>query len=404
MRQLTIVIALACAACTVGNPLVDEFMPDDGMFKIQCALPPRCILWSLPEEAPSHPVEMVALNTCMKLCAWGDIQQNGCPQEAWESSLLKNAVCKGMELKLTSEDSELSWSGMDWQDVNLVLRADRPLRVSWHGGRLQHVYIELHGPIELHMDQFELFEDVRFQAEASPAGKPFIEVADVEGKTLSLGTEDKPLAGTFKLRAVHIGDLDIRADSLIIENTLVEKASIRADSLTLTDVTLHGGLIDAKNARMSVFDVDDATLEFCGDARLVAGSIVRSNVKACPESVLRVYNSKFGSCSVDGSYELDDTSVEYVALGVNDATRVVAYDSRVSSTAACSNLGLMALGAGSTLKCSGCSEQFSDDTQPACVIGEIEGALLKNYCKLWAHLEELPVCQEELPSAPDRIR
>jgi hypothetical protein len=404
MRKLALVIALVCAACKVGNPLVDEFMPDDGNYVIQCAHPPNCIPWPLAKEAPSHPAEPVSLKTCMKVCGWGDIQQGGCPQEAPESSLLDSAVCKDMELKLTSEDSELNWSGMDWEDVNLVLRADRPLRVSWSGGRLQHVYIELHGPIELLMEQLELFEDVRFQAEASPAGKPFIEVADIGGKTLSLGTEDKPLAGSIKLRAVQLEDLDIRADSLIVENTLLKDASLRADNLTLTDVSLHGGLIDAQNARMSVFVVDDAQLNFCGDARLVAGSVVRSNVKACSEAVLRVYNSTLGSCSVDGSYELDDTSVENVALGVNDATRVVAYDSSVSSTATCSNVGLLALGSGSTLKCSDCSKQFSDDTQPACVIGEIEGALLKNYCKLWAQLEELPACQEELPTDPDRIR
>jgi hypothetical protein len=179
---------------------------------------------------------------------------------------------------------------------------------------------------------------------------------------------------------------------------------LRADSLTVTDVTLQWGLIDAKNARMSVFKVEEAQLDFCGDARLVAGSVIRSNIKACSESVLRVYNSTIGSCSVDGSYEFDDTSLEYVALAVNDATHVVAYDSRFSSAAACPNLERLALGTGSTLKCSGCSEDLSEDTQPACVIGEIEGALLKNFCKVWSQLEELPMCEEELPVNPDRIR
>lgn len=404
MRTRALLIALACAACHVGNPLVDEFDPDEGIPKIQCNLPPLCVPWVLGQEPPDHSAEAVSLKPCMKLCGFGDIEQDGCPQEQKVTSLPTTAVCKDLEPKLMPGE-EQRWDGIDWQDVNLVLRADKPLRVSWVGGRLQHVYIELHGPIELYMEQLEVFEDVRLQAEATPAGKPYIELADMGGKTVSVGTKDNSFAGNIKLRAVQLNDLDLRADSLTIENSLLELAGLRADSLMLTDVTMHAGLIDAKNARMSVFVVQDAQVELCGDVRLVAGTLVRSTVKACPDSLLRIYNCTVGSASLDGAFELDDTTLEYVAVGVNESTRVLAYDSRVSSTAVCEKTELLAMGGGSTLKCSGCTEVLnSPEAQPACTLNDPPEKLLKNFCKTWTELGVLPLCEGELPASPDRIR
>lgn len=86
---------------------------------------------------------------------------------------------------------------------------------------------------------------------------------------------------------------------------------------------------------MSVFVAEDTDTTFCGDARLVAGSISSSPVKACPGSTLRIYNCVLASASLDGTFELDDTKVENVRLGVSDSTRIVAFDSRVTSSRVC---------------------------------------------------------------------
>ena len=409
MRMRALMIALVSAACNVGNPLVDKFELEEGIPHLQCNLPPRCVPWTITVEPPDHQAERISLRPCMKVCGFGDIEQDGCPPEPPVTSLLTSAVCKDIEptpIQPEPEQSELSWSGMEWQDVNLVLLAERPLRIRWSGGHLQHVYIELHGPIELYMEQLEQLEDVRFQAEATPAGKPYIELADMGGQNLSLGVEDKPLGGSLKLRAVHLKDLDMRADSVAIENSLLELASLRVGDLTLTDVTLHGGIIDAKQkTRMSVFTVDDAYLDLCGDARLVGGTVGRSIVKVCADAMLRVYNSILASCSVDGSFELDDTSLDYAALGASEATRIVAFNSRVNSAQICENTQLLALGRSSSIKCSGCSRDLDSETQPSCAFDESLGPLLANFCPLWVDLEMLPMCEDDsLPASPDRIR
>lgn len=406
MRMRALMIALACVACQVGSPLVDEIELEQANPHIQCNLPPRCERWTVAADPPNHQAERISLKPCMKICGWADIDQDGCPPEPPVTSWLTSAVCKDIEPKSDPEQSELSWSDMEWQDVNVVLRAERPLRIHWSGGHLQHVYIELHGPIELYIEQLELFEDVRVQAEGTSAGKPYIELADMEGQTFSLGVEDKPLAGSVKLRAVHLKDFDLRADTLTIENSLLELASLRVDTLTLTDVTLHGGVIDAKEkTRMSVFLVDDSQLDLCGDARLVAGTVARSTIKVCKDALLRVYNSTLASCSVDGSFELDDSSLDYAALGVNDATRVVAFNSRVNSAQICENLQLLGLGSSSSIKCSGCSRELDSETEPACALDESLDKLLANFCPRWTELEMLPLCEQDgLPAGPDRIR
>lgn len=306
-----LVLAIACTACHVGEPLVDETDAEPGAIRITCNMPPGCMPVERGEapQLAAIPVRVECEQTCIWQTASGTSES--CPPSTLER-LPSSAHCMNIALEPGAGSSELHVDDVDWQDVNLPVRAQTPLTVSLRGGNLVRVYIELEGPITLRMETLQQFTDLRIVGRANARGAPRVELRAERGYELSVGTIHAPFPGEIRITAGVYENIDVHAEAFTAESVSMNGARLRSDTITLTDVTLERGLIDTQHALWSAFVATDAALRFCGDARLITGQMARCAITTCEGSSVRMYNDSFVSGSLDGDFELSDTNLEFV--------------------------------------------------------------------------------------------
>jgi|GEM_PF-3859831 len=400
--RLFLMLMITCAACQVGDPLVDVTDAEPGRIRITCNLPPGCMPVERGEaqQLVAIPVRVECEQTCIWQTAGGDTVS--CPQNILER-LPSSAHCMNVNLQLSANTSELRVDGIDWQDINVPLRAQRPLTVTLQGGSLQRVYLELEGPITLRMTGLQQFDDLRIVARASVHGSPQIEIAAERGNELSVGSAEVMFPGEIKITAGVFENIDLHTETFTAESVIMKGARLHANMITLTDVTLERGLVDTDHALWSAFVATDAALRFCGDARLITGQMARCTITACEGSSVRMYNDSFVSGSLDGDYELSDTNLENTQIAPLAATRVFAYATNLTSVNMCEQTQLVVFGAASRIKCSACAETLQQNL-PVCAVEEPDEKWLQNYCPGWTDATTLPFCSGDTPIRANRAR
>jgi hypothetical protein len=405
--RVACLFALALSACTVGLPLVEQFDPEVPMPEILCHTPPPCAALA-PVRSPDHPAKPVSLSGCRRPCALGDdvLGDGLCRPEAAKNTLPVSAMCQEIEVQPTAETQTLSLTEVDWADINLTVAAQRPLLISIAGGKLQRVYMTLRGPVEVQLDQLAQLEDLRLVGSGNTAGAPRVVLTAARDATnISSGDAHGPFHGELAFRALQLANLDLRADVLTVESAFIDDASLRADTLELSDVTLQRTLIESTHTQATVFEAQDSSLDLCGDALLIQGRFARTAVTACDEARVHLYVSNLGSSSLDGPLELSDVNLENVRLGVSEPTRIVGFDLRMASDHLCRNVALLSFGGASTIRCSSCAEEF-EDAPPACQVQYVKNLLDDNHCPGLDKdsVDELPECEADVPRKPQRVR
>jgi hypothetical protein len=396
------ILMVACAACEVGDPLVDVTDAAPGRLRIHCNQPPGCMPVERGEaqQLAAIPVRVECEQTCIWQTAGGDTVS--CPQNILER-LPSSAHCMNVNLQLSASTSELRVESVDWQDINVPLRAQRPLEVTLQGGSLQRVYLELEGPITLRMTDLQLFDDLRIVARSNAHGAPQIEIAAERGDELSIGSAEAMFPGELKITAGVFENIDLHTETFTAESVIMKGARLHANTITLTDVTLERGLVNTQHALWSAFVATDAALRFCGDARLITGQMARCAITACESSSVRMYNDSFVSGSLDGDYEMSDTNVENTQIAPLAATRVFAYGTNLTSVNMCEHTQLIVFGSASRIKCSTCAESLQTNL-PVCAVEEPDEKWLQNYCPGWTEATTLPFCSDDIPIRANRAR
>ncbi|HET8939341.1 MAG TPA: hypothetical protein VFN67_38110 [Polyangiales bacterium] len=402
---------LACSACTLGQPLVDEAEPEAPGQVLPCFMAPRCDDPGMTFEVPEHPALLIAGCASMKLCQLGDnlIGQGGCPGDAPLDALPQHAKCQRLKVQAQPDEDELILNELEWSEVNLELHAEKPTTLTMSGGMVESVYLALHGPIALHVERMHRVNDLRIRGEATASGAPSVNMDEFLVEMLSIGSAEADFPGSVQVHALQLSDADIRAQRVVIESASIEHARLRADTINAADLTLKLALVETSNALWSSYGVEDSFLRFCGDARLIDGSLTRVGVNACLESPLRVYASLVSSSTVDGGFELDDVSLNNSRLAKNEQTRVLAFQTHVMSSVLCEGVEEFALDPTSDLKCSDCADPQGE--QALCML-KIDGVsdderardpLPGNYCKAWDDFSP-PDCEGDLRMRPERRR
>jgi len=395
-------LVLACAACHVGDPLVDEVDGDMGTLAITCNMPPGCMPVARGEahQLAAIPVRVECAQTCIWQTASGGSET--CPPSTLHQ-LPSSAHCMNVALQPLAGTSELRVDDIDWQDLNVPLRAEWPLTLVLRGGNLARVYIELEGPITLRIEGLQQFEDLRFVARANAQGAPRVEISAEQGRELSAGSVEQLFPGELKLSAGIYENVDVHAATFTAESAIMQGVRLRANMSTFTDVALQQALIDTEHALWSAFDASDARLGFCGDARLITGQMSRCAVTSCVGSSVRMYNDSFVSGSLDGDFEMSDSNVENVQLAPRAATRVFAYGTALTSVNICEQVQQLVFGRGARIKCSACAEALVENL-PVCAVEEPTHKWLQNYCAGWNDEDPLPLCSADTPIRANRAR
>jgi hypothetical protein len=394
--------ALVLTACNVGSPIVDKF--GSGDFMISCNVPPPCEPLA-PIVVPRHQAVPFDMDACQARCG-ADEEQNPCGPASTDSLPL-SAACQRIAppALLSDEDdtSELTLSEVEWRDLNIVLKADKPVAVTVSGGALQRVSFTLTGPIALRIEHASSVQELRIAGTGSEQGAPSFELVAGSCETLSVGTALKAFPGEVILRGLNLQDVDVRADAVTLESSLLSNAVVRAGSFTLNDASINHTRVEADRSVISAFDAGDSELSFCGDARMFEGTAVRSAITVCEGTTLRMYGSNLFSGSLDGPTELVAAALENTRVAVSQATSIISYESRISAANMCSNTELIALGRRSGIRCSACSDELLE-RDSVCALDESKDMLMQNYCRPWNDADPLPECGEDLPRRPDRFR
>lgn len=403
-RHIAMLLLLLTAACKVGQPLVGEKKFMDGELHGLCSRPPMCDEFWGPAPTPDHPAQPLQGCASPKLCRLGDeeLGLGGCPREKLESLPLA-AACAELELMLDAGAEDIVLDGVEWDEVNLTLRTERPVALVMRGGTLASVHMQLEGPVALRIEQLDLLQDLRINGAANGGGSPSVGLDLLHGNRFSVGAPEQPFPGRVEMHAVLLEDIDLRGAACTFESVLLQDASVRVDTLSFTDVTLARAWLEADRALVSAFSVEDSVLHFCGDVRLIDGRLTRTELSACLEHPVHLYASTFNSGVMDGAYELDDVNINGSRVGSRDTTRIVGYNTHLSTAQLCENLEQLALGGGSYARCSNCYDGIAEDAA-VCAIEPLKDALSGNYCKAWQDLDQPPTCGGDLPTEPDRVR
>ena len=396
------------AACVVGAPIVDDDQAGFGADTLECNPPPSCEPRRLPrlELPPQTPLD---LQRCagQALCAPARASSDDaapvdsatqCAGEPVDALPLA-AECARQVLRAPQGVSELSYEGLRWTNVDLTVEATAPLRISLKGPELRAVAMHLRGPVELHVQDAQV-TDLRVFGARSAAGEPSVSLVSVEASQVRVGDLERPFQGTLQVRASKLHVIELHVNELDLESSRLDVGIVDARGLSAADVALVQLEVRTEHGVFTEFETRETRLQLCEYASLIGGRLDTSVLEACPGTLVRVYASSVASSTLDGAFLADDSNFENDLFGATQSSRLISYQSRVTSTSLCGQLDLLALDGSSKVKCTGCDRSFEASPR-ACEwprAPNTDSPLQANFCAALSRGRSLPMCSPEVPA------
>jgi uncharacterized protein YjbI with pentapeptide repeats len=268
----------------------------------------------------------------------------------------------------TPEARSFHVAGARLEQVNIEIQTALPLTVELESAWLRHVWFELHGPVTLHIEASRLFSDVRVSAPDQTAVRAALELANVSGEALSIGSGGAEFRGEVIMRRSTLRRVRIRATAIELESVSMSDASIEGERLDASDATLQSLLVNTRRSKLSVCTVSAARFVDCGAFSAIEGTLQGSRIEGCSEGA-RLYGASFSSGVLDGQIVLDHAELSQVRLGLHERADIQAWDSQIDYVRFCSPSQSVSFGAVSSVTCSRCdgSNRQSRDVA-ACVL------------------------------------
>jgi hypothetical protein len=315
-------------------------------------------------------------------------------------SLPEQADCTAVELIGSDAITHYSVRAATWSNVNLSIRSERPLEVLLDAPQqLQHVFVQLSGPVLLRVADAASVVDLRVLGIASERGNPRLELEQVQAQLVNVGDAARSFPGELSLHASKLTVVALRADSVRLESVVLERGGLQTRALTAADVDLNELAIEAETAVVSAFGMRDSRLHICESGSFLDGRTSETAINTCSSATLRLYDVGFSGGALDGSIESDSSNFENVRIGVEAPTQLIAYASVLSSSSFCEHSERLALGFRTLVKCCACDERL-DSASLGCAIDE-PLPLDANACPAWPKGTRLPECSDDVP---DRSR
>jgi hypothetical protein len=399
--------AVLGGACDeVGAPLVGRRPPPPASPPtIGCTLPLECEPRAAPEVAPERsasPIDLgscggAASRSCVLRAPAGDVEDGlgelGMDEGADAGPLVADsqmsctpalaaagAECEALEL--VAEGGEHVLTGLALRRVNLSIRATHPTLLTLDEADLESVFVAMRGPITLRVSRAQAALELRVVTTAGAEGEPALELLDVDGHDVQVGTKEGRFDGDVRFDRAHLQDTTLVVERLELESVAVEASRIEARTLTGADVQIVRSSLALGDALLSAFTLIDAHIERCDALTLLSGHAVRIALPACSGPPTRVYDTKVIDGHADGWIESDSSIWERVAFGVTTETRLVAFGGTLRSVNLCqATLGPM-LGDGLAVSCSKCDGWSRPEQLPCQLKADEELTRYSNFCAL----------------------
>jgi len=410
---------LACASLAlgchgVGRALVGERpVPQRG--GDLCADPvPACVDDPQPDAPQDIPAaaEPIDLSVCGATraagCTLGDVPAVGanpaaasCDPETLPASqtnavgALERRSCDALRIVDGGEPDarRVTVASAQLEFVNISIHTVLPLTLELESVSLQHVWLELHGPVTLRILSSLSFSDVRISAPDEVAARPMLELERVRGAGLSIGTSDAEFHGEVVIRRSTLAQVRMRASSIEMESVALTDAELETEHLEASDATLQRLKVSAGRTLLSVCTVASAWFDDCTAFSANAGTLRNSRIEGCSEGA-RLYGASFQEGVLDGQLVLDHANLSRVRLGLHERTDIAAWDAEFDYVRFCSRDQSLSFGGKSTVACSRCEGSI---VQPrvveACVssTGTLEAVGGPEQC---AAFVAPPICSE----------
>jgi hypothetical protein len=399
-------LALLLCTCEIGAPLVDQRPEPSSIGTVLCVLTPSC---TPREGTPDPALPLSAGAAIMIACAdpsvcppepnMGDDADAGvgaCPHSVAED-LPVQAACAELELQPAPGAGDIALSAAQWSNFNLTITTKTNIQVTLSEPGLSGVFVQLNGPVALHIAHAHSLHDVRISGTSTADGRPSLGFEDVEAEVLSVGDGAASFGGSVRAHATKLVDLSLRADDVTLESVWIEHGLLNCKELNLTDGYMKDVTLDAETAVLSASSFDDSRLHFCDDASVIECQLFQSGIALCAGTTARLYSGSVIEGGLDGSFEVDGSSLSAVRIGAEAATNIVGFNSSFTSVMLCSNVDLFALGTRSNITCSDCDHSF-DTKNPACILPDPPSATTPNVCSTWPTDTPWQACPDDVPA------
>lgn len=397
-------VAWACAACRVGAPLVGEkepLQPPGGRGLSPCITAPLCVTTPLELGDDDLMAEPIAIDICGGLPECSSTSNDGtlpCEETDGVTDLPQFARCSSLTWRAPSGVSEVTLDQAVWSDFNVSLSSERRVTVTLHAPLIHGVFVQLTGPVTLRFVEAPGLEDLRIAGTQQSR----VELDRASVSALRVGNDDdspRRFEGELSLVATVVDSVGIHGGSVEIESTSLSTGEIHVGRMQALDAEFFTTDVELDSGSMSSFKMRDSRLHVCDEVSVVEGHINASAVSTCDSGLVRLYSSSVVGSSLDGSYELDTTTVLGTRYGVSTPTKIRAYAAEMTAVRLCDFMEEFAIVSNTSLICSECDmpESVPEFT---CLQPDADRRLQtdSNFCP--ALLSEsgpaLPTCSDEV--------
>jgi hypothetical protein len=236
----------------------------------------------------------------------------------------------------------------DLSSANISIQSALPLTVELAGASLTHVWFALRGPVRLRITSSRVCEDVRVVA--TDGGAAQLELEQVNGGDLSVGTDTARFQGAVSIRRSTVRRVQLTADSIELESASLSDAKLTAGRLDAADATLTRIAVLAQHSLLASSTVTSASFADCSTLSAIQGVYQQTLIAGCDEA-LRLYGAEFTSGALDGPIVLDRARLQQVRLGLQEPVTIQAWDSEISYARFCSEANAATFGGTNTVVC-----------------------------------------------------
>jgi hypothetical protein len=423
---LALSLMLVCACDQVGAPLVDMHGGSINIPIASCSKPPECTPLE-PMEQPLQRVERMDLARCGTFepaqCAdatsepvpapadapadfdggvpddlggSGDVtsvptSQRPCAGDV--SELPRQLNCQHVISRNASARDDELISDASWADFNLTLQSDVPRTVVLGHAELKNAFIELQGPVTLRIESSDEVASLRIAGSASAAGAPRIELVAVSGSELVIGDDRAAFAGAIDIRNSRLSGVQLYAEQLATESSLLEDGRLDTPLLIATDMELTELVIGLERGVLSSARVDRVQFTRCDELTFVASHVFASDIPACTGLPVRLFGTSVSEGALDGIFEGDDCHLDGVRVGTRSASELRLWTSTINATSFCPQLQRLTMAGASKMQCAFCaSPTFAADS--ACELPKAKLGFSLNLCEGFEPGAELDLCED----------
>ncbi len=415
-------VPILCGCGPIGRELVGEYKEDNGL--APCPLPLECDeqfqetnaielsaveiapMGDLCEQLPDPEPEQlsraaIAPGSSEAEVAGGELLP-GAPAIGNGEPEPTRFECARLELRGREPGDEpgdvateeVGLPGIDLYAVEITLHSETPMTVVMRGARLREVSILLRGSVVLRVERSLAFDGVRIGSEALDSKRPRVELEEVHGDRLLVGTRERPIAGGLLLARSHLQRSRLFASRVEIESARMSDLAVDTDELEGTGASIDRARLGFGEAVLSGSALSRVQVASCGSFTSIWSTVEGSQISACTEGPFHAYSTTVNGGFVDGPIDADRAELYDVLLGLYEQTDFWGRDITIKGATLCGGSRRLRLGGGSAISCTDCRKADLAEPDAACIFPDTFLEAVGNNCP---ELDRIMLCPASVP-------